>query len=104
MTTPTLIDVELVCATPERQVLLAMQVADGATVADVIAQSGMQREFPDMRLEELEVGIWGRLVTEDHVVQDGDRIEIYRQLRIDPREARRRLARVGRTMGEAPKS
>jgi putative ubiquitin-RnfH superfamily antitoxin RatB of RatAB toxin-antitoxin module len=101
---PMLIDVELVCATPERQVLLAMQVAGGATVADVIAQSGIHLEFPDARLGELEFGIWGRLVAGDQVVRDGDRIEFYRKLRIDPREARRRLARAGRTMGEVPES
>ncbi|MGI9222839.1 MAG: RnfH family protein [Woeseiaceae bacterium] len=95
-----LIDVELVFATPDRQVLLAMQVASGATVADVIAQSGVHQEFPDVQLGELEFGIWGKLVAQDHVVHDGDRIEFYRPLNIDPREARRQLARAGRTMGE----
>jgi len=100
----TLIDVELVFATADRQILLAMQVACGATVADVIAQSGIHQEFPDAQLGELELGIWGKLVAEDHVVRDGDRIEFYRQLRIDPREARRQLARAGRTMGEVKKS
>ena len=77
-----------------------MKVASGATVADVIAESGIQQEFPDVRLGQLELGIWGKLVTEDDVVHDGDRIEFYRQLRIDPREARRQLARAGRTMGK----
>ena len=71
-----LIDVELVFATPDRQVLLAMQVASGVTVADVIAQSGVHQEFPDVQLGELEFGIWGKLVAQDHVVHDGDRIEI----------------------------
>lgn len=95
---PTMIDVELVLATAERQVLRAMQVASGSTAADVIAQSGIQTEFPEMRVEELEIGVWGKLVAGDHVVQGGDRIELYRALCIDPREARRQLARAGRTM------
>lgn len=99
-----MIDIELVLAAAERQVLLAMQVASGATVADVIEQSGIHLEFPEMRVGELEVGIWGKLVAGDYVVREGDRIEIYRPLRIDPREARRQLARAGRTMGEAAES
>ena len=93
-----MIDVELVLATAERQVLLAMQVASGSTAADVIAQSDIHMEFPEMRVEELEVGVWGKLVSGDYVVQGGDRIELYRALHIDPREARRQLARAGRTM------
>lgn len=95
---PTMIDVELVLATAERQVLLPLQVASGSTAADVIEQSGIHTEFPEMRVEELEVGVWGRLVAGDYVVQGGDRIELYRALLIDPREARRQLARAGRTM------
>lgn len=95
-----LIDVEVVFTTSERQVLLAMQVAGGATVADVIGQSRIDLEFPGIPVEEFEVGVWGRVVATDHVVRDGDRIEIYRPLRIDPREARRQLANAGRTMGK----
>jgi len=94
-----MIEVELVFAAADRQVLLAIQAGDGATVADVISQSGIHQEFPEERIHELEVGIWGKLVGRDHIVGDGDRIEIYRALRIDPREARRQLARAGRTMG-----
>lgn len=95
-----MIDVELVLATAERQVLLAMQVASGSTAADVIAHSGIHMEFPEVRVEELKLGVWGKLVAGDYVVQGGDRIELYRALRIDPREARRQLARAGRTMRE----
>ena len=46
-----MIDVELVLATAERQVLLAMQVASGSPAADVIAQSDIHMEFPEMRVE-----------------------------------------------------
>ena len=99
-----MIDVELVLATAERQVLLAMQVASGSTAADVIAQSGIHKEFPEVHAEELELGVWGKLVARDYVVQGGDRIELYRALRIDPREARRQLARAGRTMRETADS
>jgi putative ubiquitin-RnfH superfamily antitoxin RatB of RatAB toxin-antitoxin module len=95
------IDVELVLATAERQVLLAIRVASGTTVADVIADSSLDEEFPELRVGDLEVGVWGKPVARHHVVRDGDRIEIYRPLRIDPREARRQAALAGRTMGKA---
>ena len=92
------ISVELVFAMPDRQVLLELEVGSDATVADVIAESGVQTKFPDVAFAELEAGIWGHVVSRDRVVREGDRIELYRRLRIDPREARRRLAEAGRTM------
>jgi putative ubiquitin-RnfH superfamily antitoxin RatB of RatAB toxin-antitoxin module len=52
----------------------------------------------------MQAGIWGRPVERDQAVSDGDRVELYRPLNMDPREARRRLAAAGRTMGStAPK-
>lgn len=94
-----LIEIELVFASAERQRLLAIQAGAGVTVAEVISQSGIDLYFPGERIDELAVGIWGKLVGRDHIVRDGDRIELYRPLEIDPREARRQLASAGRTMG-----
>lgn len=95
------IEIELVLATRERQVLRTLQVNEGTTVADVITQSGIHKDFPDIDIDKLDVGIWGKRVGRDHVVTDGDRVEIYRHLAIDPREARRQLALAGLTMGKA---
>lgn len=100
----TLIEIELVFASAKRQVLLPIQVTEGATVADVISQSDIHLEFPEEQIHELEVGVWGRPVGRDSVVRDGDRVEIYRPLQIDPRDARRHLALAGRTMGMPPDS
>ena len=86
--------VELVLATPERQVLLALAVEEGATVADVIATSGIASRFPDLVLEEMPAGIWGKPVERGRTVRAGDRIELYRPLEVDPREARRQRARA----------
>ena len=94
------IDVELVLAMPTKQVLIALRVPVGSTVSDVIAASPVARRFPDVPVGELAVGIWGRVVERDHMVGHGDRVEIYRPLLIDPREARRQLALAGRTMGK----
>jgi putative ubiquitin-RnfH superfamily antitoxin RatB of RatAB toxin-antitoxin module len=86
--------VELVFALPERQELLEVAVEEGATVADVIAKSDLARRFPGHDLGGLQVGIWGKVVARDRVVREGDRVELYRPLEIDPKEARR--LKVGR--------
>jgi putative ubiquitin-RnfH superfamily antitoxin RatB of RatAB toxin-antitoxin module len=88
------LSVEVVLATPERQVLLSVNVAEGASVADAIARSGIASQFPDMAIADMQVGIWGRPVSRDNPVRVGDRIEIYRSLEVDPREARRQRARA----------
>jgi putative ubiquitin-RnfH superfamily antitoxin RatB of RatAB toxin-antitoxin module len=95
------IEVEVVYALPERQELIAVVIPLGATVAEAIDQSGIARQFPGQDLSKCRHGIWGRLVDADHALQDGDRIEIYRSLIIDPREARRQLAAEGKSMGRS---
>ena len=91
-------EVEVVFALPQEQCLLTVLVEEGATVADVIAKSGLVETFPDHRLAEMTPGVWGREVDENRIVKAGDRIEIYRPLELDPREARRQLALTGGTM------
>lgn len=81
--------VEVVFALPDRQVLETVIVPDGASVADVIRRSNIASRFRGVRLEDLQTGVWGRPVGRDHVVVAGDRVEIYRPLQMDPREARR---------------
>ena len=92
------ISVEIALALPRHQVLQVMEVEAGATVADVISQSRIQEQLPDVRLDNLATGIWGKPVDRDWPVSDGDRVELYRPLEIDPREARRELANAGLTM------
>jgi len=94
-------EVELAFAAPEKQVLRVLIVESGATVADVLALGGLQGSFPEYSFDTMTVGIWGHVVKRDRAVKAGDRIEIYRPLNLDPREARRRLARSGRTMSGA---
>lgn len=84
-----LISVEVVWATPEQQQLVELQLAPGSTVEAAIEQSGFYRRFAGQGLESADVGIWGRVVPRAHTLNDGDRVEIYRPLRMDPREARR---------------
>lgn len=66
-----------------------LALAVGATVGQVIAVCRICEEFPDLKAGHLRVGIWGRKTTQDHLLNDKDRIEIYRTLRVDPKAARR---------------
>ena len=95
---PAEIDVEVVFGIPEQQRLVSLRLKSGATVADAIEQSGFARKFVDHDLSSLSVGVWGHLAARDGVLSAGDRVEIYRPLQMDPREARRRLAALGQTM------
>lgn len=95
------INVEIVFALPDKQRLLALSLPEGSTVADAIAESSLARSFPGHDFATADVGIWGRAVSREHVLAEGDRVEIYRRLRLDPKEARRQLALLGRTMGSA---
>ncbi len=94
------IQVEVVFAMPDRQVLIELEVPATATVADAIELSLVAGQFPDSELAGLPVGIWGREVERSARLSAGDRVEIYRPLAIDPKEARRTLAAAGRTMAD----
>lgn len=100
---PDTLSVEVVFALPDEQVLLTLEVDSGATAISVVADSGIADKFAGQDLSNFKLGVWGRPVEHDYKVRDGDRIEIYRPLKIDPREARRHLALSGRTMGQSTK-
>ena len=83
---------------PARQVLQTVSLPVGATVADAIEAAGFAARFPQEQIDALATGIWGRVVPREQQVQEGDRVEVYRPLELDPRDLRRRLAATGRTM------
>jgi putative ubiquitin-RnfH superfamily antitoxin RatB of RatAB toxin-antitoxin module len=85
------IDIEVAYAEPGRQFLRRVCVETGATVADAIRASGVEREF-GIDASALGVGIWSKPVSRDAPVASGDRVELYRLLVADPKEARRRRA------------
>jgi putative ubiquitin-RnfH superfamily antitoxin RatB of RatAB toxin-antitoxin module len=61
----------------------------GATLADALRASGVLERHPGIDLEIIKLGIWGKLATLDAPLRDGDRVELYRPLAVDPKEARR---------------
>jgi putative ubiquitin-RnfH superfamily antitoxin RatB of RatAB toxin-antitoxin module len=76
--------VEVVDALPDRQRLIAVELEHGATVRMALAAAGLAARHA--------VGVHGRRTSLDAPLADGDRVEIYRPLRADPKEARRRRA------------
>ena len=86
--------VEIVFALPSRQLLQKLEVDDGATVADVIRASRIDAQFPGHDLDVMQAGIWGQPVERTHPVKEGDRVELFRPLEMDPREARRLKAGI----------
>lgn len=68
----------------------------GATVDDALVASGLQTRHPELNLAALSVGLWGALCERSDVLRDRDRIELYRPLRVDPKEARRQRQQVQR--------
>jgi uncharacterized protein len=96
---PDRILVEVAHVRPDKQLVLAVELPIGATVADAVRASGIAAYFPDVDVEQAPVGIYGKRVARDRRLQAGDRVEIYRPLAADPKEVRRRLAAQGRTMG-----
>lgn len=89
------IAVEVAFALPERQVLIALVVPEGSTVAQAIEKSGIKQRFEDVDFSQCKVGIWSRVVPESQTLREGDRVELYRPLLIDPKEVRR--ARAGKS-------
>ena len=81
--------VEVVFALPDRQELLVVDLPDGSTVAAAIQMSRLARQFPEVDFDALQAGVWGKPTARSHVVKEGDRVELYRPLAMDPREARR---------------
>ncbi len=91
------INAEIVYATEVKQELISIDVDQGTTVADAIELSCIRSLFPGEPLDTCQTGIWGRLVDREHELQDGDRIELYRKLQNDPRDARRERSAFGQT-------
>ncbi|MCE0802413.1 MULTISPECIES: RnfH family protein [unclassified Buttiauxella] len=86
------IKVEVVYALPEKQYLLKVRLAQGSTVEQAIAESGILELRTDIDLTKNKVGVFSRPVKLTDTVNDGDRVEIYRPLIADPKELRRQRA------------
>lgn len=92
------ITVEVVFARPGEQALEQLQMPAGSTIEAAIRQSGFLERFPEIDLATNKIGIFGKASAPSVELRDGDRIEIYRPLIADPKEARKRRAAEGKAM------
>lgn len=84
--------VTVVHALPERQWLLAVALPAGCVVEDAIVASGITRSVPGLEVDARRVGVFGKPCDLRTPLRDGDRVELYRPLAIDPKEVRRKRA------------
>ncbi len=87
-----MLEIEVAYAKPEQQVIMALQVPEGTTAKQAIDASGLLERFPEITCSEIKAGIFGTVCPYDHPLKQGDRVEIYRHLQNDPKEARRQRA------------
>jgi putative ubiquitin-RnfH superfamily antitoxin RatB of RatAB toxin-antitoxin module len=85
-----MIDVEVAFALPDQQIIVALQVPIGTTVYDAAVMSGIVDQFEGLQLAGTPIGIFGKAVKNPQAeeIRQGQRVEIYRPLTIDPKEAR----------------
>ena len=93
------IEVEVAYALPHKQKIVALMVPAGTTALQAVERSGLAKEFPEIDYGNAKMGIFGQALgtkglkkAAEHILQPGDRVEIYRPLIADPKEARRKRA------------
>ena len=89
--------VEVCYALPDRQKIVSLEVEEGTTVLQAVKQSGIDQLFPDVDIDSSKMGVFGKAVPKpaEAVLNEGDRVEIYRPLIADPKEVRKtRAAKV----------
>ncbi|MCB5183997.1 RnfH family protein [Methylobacillus gramineus] len=93
----TSITIEVAYALPQQQYILPIMVEIGTTAAQAVQLSGILQMCPELNSSSLKLGIYGALVKADTILKQHDRVEIYRPLLADPKEARRRRAQMDTT-------
>jgi putative ubiquitin-RnfH superfamily antitoxin RatB of RatAB toxin-antitoxin module len=81
-------------AFPGRQEVLELEMPEGSTAGDAILAAKLGERFPGIDAGTLEVGVWSRVASAATVLREGDRVELYRALKADPKDARRARARL----------
>ena len=84
--------IEVVFAVPEKQEVIQIEVPSGTLIRDAVSLSCIELLFPNDDLSMLSVGVWNEVKSQAYVVQSGDRVEVYRSLINNAKDARRRRA------------
>ncbi|ACE84743.1 RnfH family protein [Cellvibrio japonicus] len=94
-----LITVEVAYALPHKQKIIALLVEPGTTAMDAVLRSKITEHFPGLDVATAKMGIFGQSLgtkgldpADKYILHEGDRVEIYRPLTSDPKDARRKRA------------
>lgn len=96
------VHVEVAYALPDKQRIVPVTVPAGTTALEAARLSGISDLFGGIELEQAKMGVFGKAVPNpaNYVLNDGERIEIYRPLKADPKEARKQRAQKGKEKGK----
>lgn len=97
------LSVTLVYAEPQQQWVYEARVARGTEAWELIQASHFLEQVPALNnrtIETLELAVYAQKINADHLLQEGDRVEIIRPLRADPKVVRREMAKLGKTIGK----
>ena len=83
-----MLNITVCYATTQKQFEIVLNVEASCTIAMAIKRSGILQRCPDIPFPHIQVGIYSKKAALDDLVKAGDRVEIYRQLTIDPKQAR----------------
>jgi putative ubiquitin-RnfH superfamily antitoxin RatB of RatAB toxin-antitoxin module len=91
-----LIQIEVAYATPSKQKIISLEISEGSSAWDAIIHSKISFFFPEIDLEQCSIGVFSKIVERKYILRNGDRVEIYRPLLVDPKDARRQRAFKGK--------
>lgn len=89
------IKIEVAYAEPNEQKIVECVIDAGTPAREALSQSGILQFFPEIDLDNCDIGVFGKAIKADYELDEGDRIEIYRPLIADPKEIRRQRAAQG---------
>ena len=87
------VKIEVCYATNYSQNIIQLELPEGSNIKTAIIISGILNLFPEIDLTRNKIGIFSKIKKLTDILQSGDRVEIYRPLLIDPKEARRARAK-----------
>ncbi len=90
--------IEVAYALLRRQIIYSLEVKEGTTAREAACAAPVLADFPEAKITQSKIGIFGKMVPDNHVLKGGDRVEIYRPLIADPKEIRKQRAAAGKRM------
>ncbi|MDY7218644.1 RnfH family protein [Denitrificimonas sp. JX-1] len=98
-----IICVEVAYALPDKQKIVELKVPQGTHAREAVLRSGLDQEFVGLDLQSSPLGVFGKAIPkpEAHILEEGERVEIYRPLLADPKEVRRQRAAKAKAKAKA---